>query len=520
MLASEVPGVAGAAEETGPRAMSLRFASAGPWPSTGRRWVRAVGLLAVVVGLVALLAGPGRAAEDGAVHLLEVSGEIDLGLAPFLDRALAEAEETGAAAVVLRIDTPGGRLDAVLEMRDSLLRSPVRSVAFVDQTAFSAGALVALASEAIYMTPGAVMGAATPVVGSGVPADPKVVSAVRSVFRATAEQRDRDPRVAEAMVDPAIEVEGLVGSGELLTLTAPEALERGFADGVTADLDAVLEVVGLSDRPVVETDPSLAEGLVRFITNPVLASLLIMVGLWLIVGDLLSGGVGIGVGVGVALLAVFFWGHLLAGLAGWEDVTLVVLGIVLILVEVVVIPGFGVAGLLGLAALAGGTFLAMLNRDFDFVGSGQMLRTGAVVAATFLGVLAGTIGMLIYLSRRRGPVGVVLRARLGSATPVTERSTAGWLRWFGGGGGVLESDRSPRGADPDVGVRARSPEPERRALTGATGVALSDLRPAGVAEIEGRRTDVVTEGEYVAAGEPVEVLRDEGYRRVVRRQPS
>lgn len=494
-------------------AMSLGFACAEP-----RRGVQAVGVLAVALGLALLLAGAGRADQHEPIHLLEVSGEIDLGLAPFLDRALAEAEDAGVAAVVLRVDTPGGRLDAVLAMRDSLLRSPQRSIAFVDQTAFSAGALVALASEEIYMTPAAVMGAATPVVGDGRPADPKIVSAVRSTFRSTAEQRGRDPRVAEAMVDPAIEVEGLVASGELLTLTTPEAVEWGFADGVTADLDAVLEAAGLADRPVVEVDPSLAERLVRFITNPLLASLLIMIGVWLIVGDLLSGGVGIGVGVGGALLAVFFWGHRLAGLAGWEDVALVVLGVLLILVELLVIPGFGVAGILGVAALAGGTFLAMLNRDFEFVGTGEMLQTGAVVAATFLGVVAGTIGLLAFLARRRGPEGVVLRARLGTGVPATDRQPTGWLRWFGSGGGVLESDRVADAPATDAGGEHKPPAPEHAALTGAVGVALTDLRPAGVAEIDDHRIDVVTEGEYIAAGEPVEVLRDEGYRRIVRRQ--
>ncbi|MEX2486633.1 MAG: NfeD family protein [Nitriliruptoraceae bacterium] len=475
------------------------------------------------MGLAVLLFGAARADVDGPVHVLEVTGVIDLGLAPFLDRALDEADEAGASAVVVRIDTPGGRLDAVLEMRDALLRSSVRTLAFIDQTAFSAGSLVALASEEIYMTPAAVMGAATPVTGEGMTADPKVVSAVRSTFRSTAEQRGRDPRVAEAMVDAAVDVEGLVGRGELLTLTTSEAREWGYAEGVTADLDAVFEAAGLVGRPVVYASPSLAERLVRFVTNPVLASLLLMIGVWLIVGDLLSGGVGIGIGVGAGLLAVFFWGHLLAGLAGWEDVALVALGVVLILVEVVVIPGFGVAGVLGLAAVGSGTLLAMLNRNLDFVAGDQMLRTATIVAASLLGLVAATIGLLTHLSRRRGPEGVVLRARVGSGTAVTPRSSVGWLRWFGSGGGVLASQRATD--DPSAGAASDVPgqPPTSRTggtLTGAVGVALSDLRPAGVAEIDGERVDVVTEGEYLEAGERVEVVRDEGYRRIVRRRPT
>ena len=489
---------------------------------------RALAAVVLLLGAVLALVGTARAQEAGAVHLVEITGDIDLGLAPFLDRALREAEDAGAAAVVLRIDTPGGRLDAVLQMRDSLLASPVRTIAFVDQAAFSAGALVALASEEVHMAPGSVVGAATPVLGdTGVPADEKVISAVRTTFRATAEQRGRDPRVAEAMVDADVEIDGLVERGKLLTLTAPEAVEWGFADSIAADLDALLAAAGLDDRPVIAADPTLAERVVRFITNPVLASLLMLLGIWLIVGDLLSGGVGLGAAAGAAMMGVFFWGHLLAGLSGWEDVALVVLGLVLILIELVVIPGFGVPGILGLVALAGGTFLAMLNRDLEFVSGAQMLRTGAIVAVTFLALVAATVATLSYLSRRGGPEGVVLRTKLGAAAPVTERSGTGWLRWFGTGG-VLASDRAVerQTGEPDVGAeaitgeRAAAPAGSPGSLTGAIGVALSDLRPAGVAEIDGRRIDVVTEGEYLGAGDPVEVIHDEGYRRVVRRHRS
>jgi membrane-bound serine protease (ClpP class) len=478
-----------------------------------RRERRLLAGLSVLLGLALLGVGTGQAAVDDApVHLVHITGEIDRGLAPYLDRTLADAASTGAAAVVVRIDTPGGRLDAVLEMRDSLLASPVRTVAFVDRTALSAGALIALASHEVHMAPGGVIGAATPVLGTGQPADPKVVSAVRSIFRSTALERGRDPAVAEAMVDPAIAVEGLIGTDELLTLTTSEALEWGVADALVADIDGVLTEAGLAGRAVIDTAPSLAERLVRFVTNPVLASLLMMVGVWLIVGDLLSGGgMGLGVGVGASMIAVFFWGHLLAGLAGWEDVALVVLGVVLLLVELFVLPGFGIAGVLGLVAIGGGTFLAMLNRDLDFVSTNQMLFTGAVVAVAFVGVAAGTIGLVASLARRRGPDGIVLRARLGGPVADRRKQPAGWLRWFGQAGGVLASDRRNAGEHPPE-------EAERGALTGATGVALSDLHPAGIADLDGRRVDVVSAGEYIAAGQPIEVIADEGYRRVVRRR--
>ena len=481
-------------------------------PRAGTTARRAVGLLALVSGLLAMLAGSVGAGNDETVHRVEIHDEIDLGLAPYLERSLQRAEEADAAAVLIDIDTPGGRLDAVLQMRDALLRTPVPTIAFVDSTAFSAGALVALASEQVHMTSSGVIGAATPVDGgTGAPADPKVVSAVRSTFRATAEERGRDPLVAEAMVDPDVEVEGLVAAGELLSMTASEALEWAIADAISADTDEVLAAAGLGDATLVESDPSLAERLVRFITNPVLASLLLTLGMWLVVGDLLSGGVGVPAAVGAGLLAVFFWGHLLAGLAGWEDVALVVLGLVLILVELLVVPGFGIPGILGLAALLGGSFLAMLNRDFDFVEGAQMVRAGTVVGVSFAAIVLGTIAMLVHLSRSSGPPGLVLATRLGGTSPVTERAGGGWLRWFGSGGGVLASERTR--AEPDETDAAGA----GRLAAGTRGVALTDLRPAGVVEIDGERVDVVSEGGWISAGEDVELVRDEGYRRVVRR---
>lgn len=482
-----------------------------------------LGLFLAALGISALGLGaaltPAEAAADDAasrVVVLEVTGTIDLGLAAYLRRSLDRADADGTDAVVVRIDTPGGRLDAVLAMRDALLRADVATIAFIDQTAFSAGALVALASERIGMTPAAVVGAASPVTGEGVPADEKVVSAVRSTFRSTAEQRGRDPLVAEAMVDRSIAIDGLIAEGQLLTLTAPEALATGFADVIVDGLSELLEAEGLAGAAVTTSTPSPAERLVRVVTSPLLASLLVMIGAWLIVGDLTSGGAGIGVVVGASAIALFAWGHLLAGLAGWEDLTLIVLGIVLILIELLVLPGFGVAGVLGSISLVGGTFLAMINRDLDFVSSARMTSTGLIVATTFLAIVAGTLALIAFLARRKGPNGLVLQHRLGAVAPSSHRLDTGWLGWFGHGGGVLESDRRTRDDQPATDAdtaTTTAPQPDR-----VVGVALTDLRPAGVAEIAGTRVDVVTEGDYIARGDAIEVLRDDGYRRVVRRR--
>lgn len=373
----------------------------------------------------------------GVIYVAPITGDIDLGLAPYLSRVLDQAAADGAAAVLLPIDTPGGRLDAVLQMRDALLDSEVRTIAFVDRNAFSAGALVAIASDDIYMAPGAVMGAATPVVGgTGDAADEKIISAVRTTFRSTAEARGRDPRVAEAMVDPNVAIDGLIGRGELLTLTTQDAVAWGYAEGVAASRADVLTMAGLANAPVVETSPSLAERLVRFITAPAVSTLLISAGILLLIVDLFIEGFGFPAIAGLGLLALFFWGHTLAGLTGWEDVALVVLGLALIAIEVLIVPGFGVPGILGLAALLGGLFLAMLGREIQ---TPQGIEQAALtIAAAFVLIVIGLIATFALFARGRQPGRLVLQSAVGGDEAPVAPVRAGWLTWFGA------SSRLPR----------------------------------------------------------------------------
>jgi len=442
------------------------------------------GALSVLAGGLTPSALAGQDVTDAptrSVHLVTIDGEIDLGLTALLERAVREAEEGDAAALVIRIDTPGGRLDAVLRMRDVLLGARLPTIAFVDRDAFSAGALVAIAAEQLWLAPGAVIGAATPVLGDGSQADEKTVSAVRAVFRATALERGRDPVVAEAMVDPAVVVEGLAGRGQLVTLDVSQAQAFGYADGVVEGLDALLEALDLADLTRVEVVPALAERLVRVLTSGLVAGLLLSVGIWLLVGDVLGGGgVGLGALLGASSIALFLFGHLLAGLAGLESVLLMGLGILLILVEVLVLPGVGVVGASGVLSLLGGAVLAMVDRDAEVVPREAILGAVNVVGLAFLAAVA-LLTLLLVMIGRSASRGTGVRRR--------------------GNRLVLATDV---GGTHDEG------------LVGATGIALTDLRPAGAAEIDGMRIDVVAEAGYLDAGSLLEVVVDEGYRRVVR----
>ncbi len=428
----------------------------GSWPppphARGAGWLRPIGLLGLLLVALASLtpsfAVTQAPAPSGLVVVIPIRGAIEPGIGHFLERALDDAESRGATAVILDINTPGGRLDTVLAMREAILDSPLRTIAFVNREAFSAGALITIASNEIWIAPGGVFGAATPVQG-GETSDAKTISAVRSTFRATAELRGRDPEIAEAMVDPAVVIPELDSATSLLTLTSDQAMQWGYAEGTAADRGELLAALGLSGARVNEMAPAATETIVRWVTDPIVASLLIMLGLFLIVADALFAGFGIAAAAGVLCFALFFWGHLLANLAGWEDLLLIALGLGLIALEVFVIPGFGVAGIGGALALGGGLFLAMVGRGFsDFDATGEAVQAGWIVAIGLAGAIVAVAAFGWVMSRiggagsaRRRGIGRLALTTTVAGDPWREAPPGkppGWLVRRLGGGGVLE----------------------------------------------------------------------------------
>ena len=420
------------------------------------------------------------------VYVAPIEGIIDLGLAPFVQRVLDEAADAGAAAVILEVNTFGGRVDAAVQIRDALLNARVRTVAFVNKRAISAGALISLAAEKLVMAGGGTIGAATPVqMGQpGAAAQPvaeKTVSYVRKEFRATAESRKRPPLLAEAMVDADVAIRGVIEKGKLLTLTTEEALKHKLADFRADSIESALETLGIRGAELRRASPNWAENLVRFLTYPVVSSLLITIGMLGIIVELRTPGFGVAGGLGIASLSLFFWGHWLVQLVGWEELLLALGGIILLVLEIFVIPGFGIAGGLGIVAILAGLILSL-------VGAGDtsevvLIAAGRVVFSLLLALIASLI-VLRFLPRL--PFGRRL---------------------------VLESGL---GAGQEYGS---APDSDRRWL-GKKGRASSPLRPAGIAEIEGERVDVVSDGELIDAGQLVEVTRVDGNRIVVRRVPQ
>lgn len=447
-------------------------------------WLASLSLVAL--GLLVPFTAAQPEPQRPIVYVVKIEEVIDLGLAPFVKRILAEATQAGAAAVILDIDTFGGRVDAGVQIRDALLNAEVRTVAFVNKRAISAGALIGLSAETLVMATGSTIGAAAPVLSGAPgaeaqPANEKTVSYVRKEFRATAEARKRPPLLAEAMVDSAIGVPGIVEKGKLLTLTTDEALQHKVADFRAETLEGVLLQLGLQTAEVRHASPHWAEQLVRFLTNPLVSSLLIGLGMLGIVIELRTPGLGIAGAFGIGSLALFFWGHWLVQLAGWEELLLAGVGVVLLALEILVIPGFGVIGALGAAAMLGALVLSMIGAGDT---SAVVLATAWRVVIALLIAVVSAVALMRFMPRLPFARRMILNANLGSG-PTHGSTPASDLHWLG-----------------------------------KHGRASSVLRPAGIAEIDGERVDVVSDGVLIEPGTPIEVTHVDGNRIVVRRMPG
>ena len=415
--------------------------------------------------------------DSPVVFRVPVTGVIEMGLAPFIERSIREAEGIGAAAVILDVDTPGGRVDAAERIADAISDSEVPIYAFVNRRAFSAGALISLAAQRIYMRPGSVIGAVTPVDGSGNKASEKIVSAMRSEMRALAEARDIDPAIAEAMVDESLAIPDVVESGKLLTLTMEEAVRLGFARE-TADFTSLLEELELDGAAVQTMRVNWAERLVRFFSHPVVAPFLLSLGFLGLIIEIKTPAFGLAGAAGVLALSLFFGSHLILGLAGWEDLLVIVAGVGFLAAEVLVIPGFGLFGLLGIAGIVGGIYMSLLGglptaQDFS--------RAGGVLSTAILLILVTGWALLRHLpkSTRLYRSGIFLGAR----------------------------------TDKAIGYQSAQTRVE---LVDAEGVTVTDLRPSGVGLFNDERIDVVSESEWIEEGTPVRIVSAEGSRHVVR----
>ncbi|MCA1318891.1 nodulation protein NfeD [Bacillus tianshenii] len=425
-------------------------------------------LLALILSLFPMAPSTVDGAEK-LVYVIPVEDTVESGLLAFINRSIEEAEDAGADLIIYKLHTPGGLVDAASDISKSFKSTSIPSVAFIDTRALSAGAYLALYADKIYMTPGATMGAAAVITGDGNAADKKSQSYWLQEMENAAESSGRDPLYAKAMADTEVDLPELgAPKGELLTLGPKEALEIEYSEGTVKNLDELLQTLGYEDAEVVNVEVSFAESVARFLTNPIVVSILLSVGSLGLVLELYSPGFGIPGLMGISALLLFFYGHLVAGLAGMETMILFILGVIFIVLEIFV-PG-GILGVLGLGAVITSFFLATGN----IVQTGISLLVAMVVTVVAMVVLFTVFGKRIRLFDR-----IILR----------------------------DSTNTEQGYVSNV---------SRIELVGQEGVTLTPLRPSGTAVIREERIDVVTEGSFIGSNKRVRIVKAEGPRIVVR----
>jgi membrane-bound serine protease (ClpP class) len=407
--------------------------------------------------------------------ILKVEGEIQASSAALLKKQIDQANAEQRPLIVIEVQTPGGRVDAAIEMSDAIVSSKVPTLAVV-RNAFSAGALIAMSAEQLAMLPASEIGAALPITGAGQALEgdvgEKINSAVRGKFRSVAETRGRNKDAAEGMVNPNKVIPGLKEKGEILTLTAPEAVKNNVADFTAQSIEDAVRQAGFANLKLEKYVLSPAEQIGATLTNPIIAGILLAIGVIGILIELFHPGLAAPGILGIVALVAYFMGGLLTGSGSTVAFILFIAGILLIMAELLVIPGATVVGLLGVGSILASIYL-QFGQGFPVVAG-----TAAIVGGIGIGLALWKLPKSTFLNRS-----IFLNTTLansGASTGVTISS--------------LPISK----------------------LEGRFGTAISDLRPSGVASIEGERMDVVADGEFIKAGTMLEITRVEGRRIVVK----
>ncbi len=412
------------------------------------------------------------------IYVAHIESEIDLGLAPYITRVVDEANKNNAEAIIFKINTLGGRVDAAVQIVDAITSSKVLTIAYIDHRAISAGAFIALANKKIAIVSGGSIGAATVVDAQGQKVGEKYQSFMRGQMRSVAEKNGRPVDICQGMVDERIVVPGLVDSTQLVTLTTDEALKYGIADTLVNNLDDVMKAFNLYGQ-LVDVQPNWAEDVVKFLHNPVVSSILIMVGVFGLFAEIKHPGFGLPGVAGIVALLLFFGSSYILDLASVLDIILFVVGVILLLLEIFVIPGFGVAGVLGIIFVIASLFLALIGGSLPFVDMHQVSMAIIQLASSLVAAIVLLVILAKYLPKSN------MFSRL-----------------------VLSTEENA-----DKGFVSSKSLSE---LIGKEGKALTTLRPAGMADFDGEKIDVVADGDYVHQGSRLKVLRVEGSKVVVR----
>ncbi|MDX2305045.1 MAG: NfeD family protein [Microscillaceae bacterium] len=422
-------------------------------------------------------------AQKTSVMVLEIRDAINPQMARYVKLALEEAENIKADYILLNMNTYGGRLDNADEIVSALLKLKKPIWVFINNNAGSAGAWISIACDSIYMTEAATFGAATVVTGDGKAAPDKYQSYMRGKMRSTASAKGRDPQIAEAMVDERIEIEGITEAGKVLTFSTDEAIKNGYCEAKVKSISDILQRNQINNYKLITYKLSTIEKIVQFFLNPYISGILLLVILGGIYFEMQTPGIGFPLVAAILASLLYFVPYYITGLAANWELMLLIIGVLLLLVEIFIIPGFGFVGISGIALTIGALALMMLDNkgfDFQFITTTEIFNSLIAVA---LGTIGGTIFVFLAMPQ-------LLRSKRFKQIS-------------------LQSSM-----DKDEGYSANTYTEE---LLGKVGKAYTVLRPSGKIMIEETLYDAYTQGDYIDKDSEVVVISQEGTSLMVKR---
>lgn len=400
-------------------------------------------------------------------------------------KAFEEAKALGAELIIINMNTYGGHVDVADSIRTRILNCDIPVYVLINNNAASAGALISIACDSIYMVPGANIGAATVVNQAGEAMPDKYQSYMRSMMRSTAEVNGRDPEIAQAMVDPRIVVPGLIDSTMVLTFTPSEAIENGFCEAEVKNIPELLDRLNIKDYKIEKQELKATDLVIRFLISPMVSSVLIMMIVGGIYFELQSPGVGFPIAAAILGAILYFAPHYIEGLVEHWEIAVFVIGVILLAVEIFVIPGFGVSGITGVLFIIGSLALATVRNvgfHFEVPDITQLVYSLLYVSLASLGGLIGSY----YLTNK-----LFGNAQFGALSLMTvQKKEEGFS--------IKESSYSN--------------------LIGAHGIAQTILRPSGKVKIENGYYDAVAKIGYIEKGEMIKVLGYENAQLIVMKQ--
>ena len=443
--------------------------------------MRKLFFISCLIGLFPILLAAQN--EKKKVMVMEIKAEIDPRMSRYVKLALANAEKTNADYIIIDMDTFGGALNDAKEIVDMLMDEKRPLWVFINADAASAGALISIACDSIYMSPGATIGAATVVNGTGEAAPDKYQSYMRSIMRSTAEENGRDPRIAEGMVDENVVIDSLKQVGKVITFTTNEAIENGYCEAKVESIEEILKRNNIESYEIETFELGASEKIIAIFLNPFISGILILLIIGGIYFELQTPGIGFPLFAALTALVLYLVPYYLNGLAEYWEIIALFTGIILLVVEIFVLPGFGIAGVAGITLTLVSLILIMLNNDFfNF----EFVPLGDIIVATFatVGGLTGGVLLLFFGGARLTKTKAFQRIALNDTQQKSQGYTVNTL-----------SDT----------------------LLGKKGVAYTILRPGGKVIIDEQIYDAFTRGDYVEKGDTIEVIGNEGITLKVRK---